>query len=176
MNIIILNFWLVFIVKIKKMIFKEMFKTRKDISYFKKIIWVIGLIILVNLNLVFSNQLWETANAEFNPVPVLWFDVISPILLGIYIAILLVKKWSININHALLWCVSAPCLLLLLTYPTLATLSTYEILPESFSYEFTLTWLFKATISMPIVFGIVGGMTLTLSLFSNHSKATKNYS
>ena len=87
MNIIILNFWLVFIVKIKKMIFKGMFKLRKDISYFKKIIWVIGLIILVNLNLVFSNQLWETANAEFNPVPVLWFDVISPILLGIYIAI-----------------------------------------------------------------------------------------
>ena len=146
---------------------------RKGISYFKKIIWVIGFIILVNLSLDFSNQLRKTANAEFNPVPVLWFDVIAPILLGIYIAILLVKKWSININHALLWCVAAPCLLLLLTYPTLATLSTYEILPESFSYEFTINWLFKATVSTPIVFGIVAGMTLTLSLFSNHSNATK---
>lgn len=146
---------------------------RKGISYFMKIIWVIGLIILVNLNLFFSNQLLETANAEFNPVPVLWFDVIFPILLGIYIALLLVKKWSININPALLWCVAAPCLLLLLTYPTLATLSTLEILPESFSYEFTLTWLFKATISTPTVFGIVAGITLTLSLFSNHLNVTK---
>lgn len=146
---------------------------REGISYFKKTIWVIGFIILVNLSLDFSTQLRETANAEFNPVPVLWFDVIAPILLGIYIAILLVKKWSININHALLWCVAAPCLLLLLTYPTLATLSTYEILPESFSYEFTINWLFKATVSTPIVFGIVAGMTLTLSLFSNHSNATK---
>ena len=146
---------------------------RKDISYFKKIIWVIGLTILVNLNLVFSNQLWETANAEFNPVPVLWFDVISPILLGIYIAILLVKKWSININHALLWCISAPCLLLLLTYQTLVTLSTYEFLSESFSYEFTSTWPFKAIISMPTVFGIVGGMIFTLSLFGNRSNVTK---
>ena len=148
----------------------------KSIGYFKNIIWVIGLIILVNLSSVFKTQLQQTAQEDFNGVPLLWFDVIIPLLLGVYIAILLVKKWSININHALLWCIAAPCILLLLIYPTLATLSTYEILPETFSYEFTLTWLFKATISMPIVFGIVGGMTLTLSLFSNHSKATKNYS
>ena len=153
-----------------------MFKMTKSISYFKKIMWVIGLIILVNLSLVFKTQLQQIAQEDFNGVPLLWFDAIIPILLGAYIAILLVKKWSININYALLWCVAAPCLLLLVIYPTLATLSTYEILPESFSYEFTLNWLFKTTISMPIVFGIVGGMTLILSLFSNHSKATKNYS
>ena len=148
----------------------------KSIGYFKNIIWVIGLIILVNLSSVFKPQLQEIAQLKFNHIPLLWFNVIMPILFGAYISILLVKKWSININYALLWGVAAPCLLLLLIYPTLATLSTYEILPESFSYEFTLNWLFKATISMPIVFGIVGGMTLILSLFSNHSKATKNYS
>lgn len=144
--------------------------------YFKKIIWVLGLVILLNLSLDFRIKIQQTAQEDFNVVPLLWFDAIIPILLGAYIAILLVKKWSININHALLWCVAVPCLLLLVIYPTLATLSTYEILPEGFSYEFTLNWLFKATISMPIVFGIVGGMTLTLSLFSNHLKATKNYS
>lgn len=157
-------------------LFKGMFKITKSIGYFKNIIWVIGLIILVNLSSVFKTQLQEIAQLKFNHIPLLWFNVIIPILFGAYIAILLVKKWSININHALLWGVSIPCLLLLVIYPTLATLSTHEILPESFSYEFTLNWLFKATISMPIVFGIVGGMTLILSLFSNHPKATKNYS
>ena len=160
-------------VKIKKMTSKGMFKVRKSISYLKEIIWVIGFIILVNLSLDFSTQLWKTAKAEFNPVPVLWFDVIASILLGVYIAILLVKKWSININHALLWFVAAPCLLLLLTYPTLVTLSTSEILPESFSYGFTDNWLFKAAMFTPTAFGIVAGMTLTLGIFNNHSSVTK---
>lgn len=145
----------------------------KGVIDFKKIIWVIGLIILINLSLVVRTKLQQTATVDFNIVPLLWFDVISPILIGVYIAILLVRKWSININHALLWCVATPCLLLLLIYPTLATLSNYNILSENVSYEFTLTWLFKPSMTTPIVFGIVAGMCLTLSLFGNYSNATK---
>lgn len=145
----------------------------KGSIYFKKIIWAVGLVILVNLSLDFRIQIQQTAQENFNAVPLFWFDVINSILFGLYISLLLVKKWSIKINHSLLWCVAVPCLLLLLIYPTLSTLASYELLPESFSYTFISTWLFKTAMSTPIVVGIVAGMTMTLSLFNNHSNVTK---
>lgn len=145
----------------------------KGSSYFKKIIWVVGLVILVNISLDFRIQIQQTAHENFNVVPLLWFDVINSILFGFYISLLLVKKWSIKINHSLLWCVAVPSLLLLIIYPTLSTLASYELLPESFTYNFISTWLFKVTMSPPIVIGIVAGLTMILSLFNNQSNVKK---
>ncbi|MEK3766009.1 hypothetical protein [Solibacillus sp. FSL K6-4121] len=142
-------------------------------NYFKKIIWVIGLILLAKFSYDLKVQLQKTAQMEYNIVPVLWFDVISALLLGGYISLLLVNKWSVKINHALLWCVATPCLVLLLIYPTLTTLAVNELIPESFAYSFIAAWVFKVAMTSPNVVGIVAGMTLALSIFSNQSNRAK---
>ncbi|MBD8032973.1 MULTISPECIES: hypothetical protein [Solibacillus] len=142
-------------------------------NYFKKIIWVIGLIILVKLSFDFKIHLQQTAQMEFNIVPVLWYDVMISLLLGWYISILLVQKWSVNVNHALLWCVAVPCLIILLIYPTVVTLAVNKLIPESFSYSFITAWFFKVAMPSPNVVGIVAGMTLAISIFSNDSKVAK---
>lgn len=142
-------------------------------NYFKKIIWVIGLTILAKLSFDLKVQLQKTAQMEYNIVPVLWFDVVSALLLGGYISVLLVQKWSVKINHALLWCVATPCLVLLLIYPTITTLAVYELIPESFAFSFISAWVFKVAMTSPNVVGIVAGMTLALSIFSNDSKVSK---
>lgn len=79
------------------------------------------------------------------------------IILGIYISLIFVKKWSLNINPTLLWGVSIPCLFISIFSPIMITLG------KSISY-----WVIQ--ISTFEVFGIVSGMTLILSLFSNQSK------
>ena len=142
-----------------------------DANYFKKIIWSIGLIILINLSYNFKIQLQQTAQMTFNIVPVLWFDVMVSLLMGCYISILLVQKWSLNVNHALLWCVTVPCLVLVFIYPTVSTLITYELLPESSSFSLILSWSLKIAMSSPYVVGIVAGLTFVLSLFSNSRKS-----
>jgi len=137
---------------------------KKFLPILRKLFWVIGLFIFVTIGTDLRVQVRQTAQMELKIAPVVWFDVIYSILVGLYIALLLVKSWSIKINHSLLWCVAVPCLLFLLIYPTISTL------PENFTSNSISERLFLTSMYSQIIIGIITGVTLTLSLFSHHSK------
>lgn len=139
-------------------------------TYYKKIIWVIGLFILITISIDWKIEMKQTAQEEFNIVPFIWFEMMNSILVGLYISLLFVQKWSIKINHSLLWCVAVPCLLFLFIYPTFSTLGSYQISLENFLSNSILAWLFMSSMYSQIIIGITTGVTLTLSLFSHHSK------
>ncbi|MEK4423614.1 hypothetical protein [Solibacillus sp. FSL K6-1523] len=136
--------------------------------YFWKIIWVIGLIVFIKFSLNFENQMQQTAMAEYNPIPVWWYDVVHPILFGFYLSLLFVKKWSVKINLSLFWCVSMPSFVMLCGYPLLATLSMLGILPDKMLNFSIYTWVLKAFVSYSYVFGMIAGLTIMLSFFSTH--------
>jgi predicted small integral membrane protein len=86
------------------------------VSYFKKLVWVIGLIILIIISFKYENQIQQTANEQFNFLPVIWTKLFISLLFGLYISLVLVKNWSISINSSLLWCVAVPCLVVTFQY------------------------------------------------------------
>lgn len=136
-------------------------------SYCRKILWVIGLVALSFISFNYKNQIQQTASETFNVIPIIWSNSLTSILFGIYLSLILVKKWSLNINRSLLWCVSIPCMLLSLALPIFATLSTFEYLPENISSSSFSFWLIK--ISSTDLFGIIAGLTIILSFFNAHS-------
>lgn len=136
--------------------------------YFWKTIWVIGLIVFINFSLNFENKVQQTAMTEYNLIPVWWFEVVHPLLFGFYLSLLFVKKWSVKVNLSLLWCVAMPSFVLLCSYPLLATLSTFGIMPDKILNLSISTWVFKAFVSYSYVFGMIAGLTIMLSFFSTH--------
>ncbi|WP_299514534.1 hypothetical protein [uncultured Rummeliibacillus sp.] len=138
----------------------------KWLSYFWKILWIIGLIILARLSFSYEIQSKQSADATFNLIPLIWFKVIISILFGLYLSLILVKKWSFKINPSLIWCVSIPSLLLSFTYPITATLASFNNLPEVIANSSILYWLINVRSSSNI-FGIVAGLSLILSLFND---------
>ena len=85
-------------------------KKSNGLSYFLKILWVVGLIILAIISFNYENQLQQTATETFNFILVIWSKLFMSIIFGLYISLLFVKKWSFNINPSLLWCVALPCI------------------------------------------------------------------
>ncbi|MFP3919809.1 hypothetical protein U5N28_18550 [Lysinibacillus telephonicus] len=127
-------------------------------TYLWKLLWVVGLIILSLIILNFENQVRNFVDATLYFSLIFWFNLISSILFGIYISLIFVKTWSLNINTTLLWGVSIPCILISFFYPIMLTLGKAGV-PN---------WIIQ--ISTSEVLGIVSGMTLILSFFSNQSK------
>ncbi|MDF2902990.1 MAG: hypothetical protein K0S25_628 [Bacillus sp. (in: firmicutes)] len=144
-------------------------KKSKWSSYFWKILWVGGFIIFVEISSDLNSQIQLTANETYNLLPVLWFNLFSSIAFGLYISILFVKKWSFKINFPLLLCVSIPCILLSFAYPILATLSSFESLPENIANSTISFWLLK--IFSSDVVGIIAGLTIILSVFDVQLKS-----
>ena len=138
--------------------------------YFKKLVWVIGLIILAIICFNYESQIQQTANEQFNFIPVIWTKLIISLIFGLYISLLLVKNWSIRINSSLLWCVAVPCLLLTIAVPILVTLAAADRLPDMISSSPILMELQK-TYSINIL-GFTAGLTTLISLFNNHPKQT----
>lgn len=136
------------------------------LSYFWKILWIIGLIILARISFIYEIQVKQSANETFSLIPLIWFKVIISIVFGLYVSLIFVKKWSFNINPSLIWCVSIPSLLLSFIYPIVATLASFNNLPEVIANSSILYWLINVT-SSSNVFGIVAGLSLILSLFNN---------
>lgn len=137
----------------------EKFKSQE---YLLKILWVIGLTILAVINYNVINQLSLTAQATFNHFLVIWARPILSIIFGLYLSLIFIKKWSININASLLWCVAVPCLLLSFLYPLLVTASTNN--PGLFLTSFINFLIY--TIYHSNIFGVVAGLTFILSLFA----------
>lgn len=134
--------------------------------YFWKVVWVIGLILIVNFSIDFESQLQKASTKEFDIIPILWFEVLHPILLGFYVALIFAKKWAAKINLSLFWCVTIPSLLLLCSYPLFATLSNFDLLPDRLYNLSIFTWGSNVFISYSYVLGMIAGLTLVLSFFS----------
>ena len=140
-------------------------KNSKWTSYFWKIFWVVGLIIMAIISSNIVNHFKQVASETFNLFPFLWSSLLVSIIFGIYIALIFVKKWSLNLNPTLLWCVTIPCTLISFFYPILATLGSKF---ENLTFSFIPYWLIR--ISTLEVFGIIAGLTLILSIFDTQSK------
>ena len=140
------------------------------LSYFWKILWIIGLIVLARLSFSYEIQIKQSANETFSLIPFIRFKLLVSIVFGLYLSLIFVKKWTFNINPSLLWCISIPSLLLSFTYPITATLTSFKNLPEVIANSSILYWLIIVTSSSNI-FGIVAGLSLILSLFSE----SRNY-
>lgn len=67
-------------------------KNSKWTSYFWKIIWVIGLIIIAIISSNIVNYFKQMASETFNLLPLLWSNLFVSIIFGIYIALILVKN------------------------------------------------------------------------------------
>jgi hypothetical protein len=136
--------------------------------YFLKIIWLIGFIILVVGSSDFKNHIQQTGKETFNMIPVLWSIPFISIVVGCYISILFVKRWTFKLNLPLLLCVSLPCILLAFAYSILATFTSFgsvPILVVSSNLSFLLVKIFSAD-----VVGIVAGLTLILSILNGKSE------
>ena len=139
-------------------------KKSKWLSYFLKILWVVGLIILTIISFDYENQMHQTASETFNLIPVIWSKLFISIIFGLYFSLIFVKKWLFSINSSLLWCVAIPCITLSFAFPIFVTLSSTDYLPEIISSTPISSGLQK--IYSTNVFGIIAGLTIILSLFN----------
>src|SRR3954471_22546593 len=134
------------------------------LSYFLKILWFVGLIILAIISFNYENQIQQTASETYNFIPVIWSKLFISIIFGLYISLVFVKKWSFSINPSLLWCVAIPCIILSFAFPIFVTLSSVDYLPEIITSSPISSGLQK--IYSTNVFGIIAGLTIILSLFN----------
>lgn len=142
-----------------------MIKSNKS-PYFWKFLWIIGLIILSVISENIKNQMQQTAFETYDFVQILWFNLLISILFGLYISLIIVKKWSFHLNQPLLWCITIPSILLSLFYPILVTLASFESLQEKIANLPLAPWFVTAFSSE--VWGIILGLSIILSLFNAH--------
>ena len=135
--------------------------------YFWKIVWIIGLIVLVYLSLNVEDYLQQVASETYNPFPLYWYISLDSFILGIYISLIFIQKWSFNVQTTLLCFVFIPSLLITFCTPILVMIEGW-----SDSVVYIPYWLIR--ISQVEVFGIVAGMTLMLGTFINQLQRTDN--
>ncbi|MGE7093589.1 hypothetical protein ACQKII_19460 [Lysinibacillus sp. NPDC048646] len=143
-------------------------KSSMWLVYGRKFFWLIGLILLVMLCSNIEKIIQQTVSETFNFMPVIWSNPIIAVIIGFYISLIIVKKWSFNINPSLLWCVAIPCMLLTFAYPVFASLASIESYQLDIKNPIIINWLLQ--IYSTDVFGIIAGMTVILSIFSAPKK------
>ena len=132
------------------------------LPYFWKALWVAGLIVLAIMSFDYTIQAKQTMGETLNQVSYVWTKLFISIIFGLYISLLLVKKWSLKINPSLLICVTIPCLLLSFSYPIWSI------------HEFNLSPLivfYLMKILSTDLLGTIGGLTLVLGIFNTHSES-----
>ncbi|RHW41572.1 hypothetical protein D1B31_07590 [Neobacillus notoginsengisoli] len=137
-------------------------------NYLLKILWVVGLVFLAKLSFDYKNAVKQASNDTFNLTPVIWANFFTSVIFGLYLSLVLIKKWSFKINHALLWFAAVPCLLLALIYPLLASFEYAGDGPPI--WEHSLAQLVMIGMGNPGLFGIAGGLIMMLSVFDARTK------
>lgn len=146
---------------------------RKNWSpYLWKLLWTVGLIALLtikyNLELKVKNHMATT----FQMLPIIWFQFIASFLLGNYLSLLFIKKWSVKWNWTLIVCVTLPFLIIACYYPIAVTIIENTSLdPNNYSVPFPY-WMLQ--INLHGIPAIVAGLTLMSGLFSKTSKVTNS--
>ncbi|MEK5333164.1 MULTISPECIES: hypothetical protein [unclassified Lysinibacillus] len=130
---------------------------KKWSPYLWKLFWVIGLFLLTIISYEIKNEIKVMSDSTFSIAPVFWTNFITLFMWGVYLSLLFIKKWTININLPLLICVFTPCFLISIFLP-IAT-----ILP--LALPIGGVWFSKVISSYFIE--IVAGLTFMLSIFNN---------
>lgn len=126
---------------------------------FRKLIWMIGFLLLVFGSISIKQHFKELASSTFNPSAFVWVSSMIAIVIGGYIALLFIKQAQVKLNRGLFLFVTMPCLLLTLYYPILTIIpSVAEPIPLFMSASFI-------QFTSQEIFGVVAGLTLVLSLF-----------
>lgn len=134
-----------------------------------KLIWVVGLIVLVLLCYHWEQMLKQQVQTTYDVLPLFWFNSFAPFFIGMYTAPLFIKRWSFTLNTPLILCVTAPCLIFSFYDPMISTLTAKGVfLPSFFSADLTF-WLLSIN-SYGIV-PLVAGCTLIYGLFGVASKS-----
>ncbi|HWL24308.1 MAG TPA: hypothetical protein VNR38_11270 [Ureibacillus sp.] len=137
---------------------------KKLIPYLWRLAWVVGLFILTIISFDIEDQIDSFSTATFNIMPNIWANFLIPFIWGIYLSLILIKKWAFRINLPLFLCVFLPCMLLSLIFP-LSFLT-------SFHFPIGLGWIIKIMSSGLIE--IVAGLTLMLSIFNSNNNERIN--
>jgi hypothetical protein len=143
----------------------------KRLEYLSKLLWLIGLVVLLFIRFHFEQIILENTKESFNMLPSFWFGALIPFVMGLYIGLIFMKGKSIQLNKSLLLCVVLPCLIIILYSPitfTIASMASHQ--SNSFTAPIPF-WMLQLTDHG--VLAIVTGITLMAALFS-HDKKTKS--
>lgn len=129
-------------------------------TYVMKLLWGVGLFVLIFSSSTLGLSVQKKAETTFINEPLFWFDSMVPVVFGLYLSLLFVKRWTVKVHKPLFLCVTIPCLILTLYVPSVYTFSfspsVEDFLPNPF-------WLLSKD-SFRII-PIVAGLTLLPSLF-----------
>lgn len=128
-------------------------------AYVWKLLWLVGFIILLNFHFSLGKEINDTVSTTYEMTPLLWFKTVAPFVIGLYIALVFVKRWAWKFNLPLFLCVALPSLLI-----HISTSLIYIVPIENITYPL---WFASANTSNLI--GIVVGISLVLSVFSGSS-------
>ncbi|KGR79023.1 hypothetical protein [Ureibacillus manganicus] len=129
---------------------------KKLLPYLWKLAWVVGLFLLIIIGFDIEKQIQSYSASTFNIAPNIWGFFIIHFIWGIYLSLILIKKWTFQINLPLLICVFLPCVLFSLILPISAITSMH--------FPFGV-WFLNVIPSG--VIEIVAGLTFMLSIFNN---------
>ncbi|CEG25665.1 hypothetical protein BN1002_00481 [Bacillus sp. B-jedd] len=127
------------------------------------LLWVAGLVIISKFAFDYENVVKNDSSGTFNLTPLIWAKFFSSIIFGLYLSLVLIKKWSIKINHGLLWFAAVPCFVLAILLPLVATFEYGGGGPAM--WEHSLAQLLMIAMGNSGLFGIAAGLTLLLSFF-----------
>lgn len=145
---------------------------RKWSPYVWKLLWTAGLIALLIISYKLELKVKNHVATTFQILPIIWLQFIANFVLGIYLSLLFIKKWSVKWNWSLIVCVTLPFLILSIYLPVAITfVQSMAQDPNNFSVPIP-NWLMKiTTYGIP---AIVAGLTLMIGLFSKTTR-TNNY-
>lgn len=146
---------------------------RKNWSpYVWKLLWTIGLIVLLMISYNLELKVKTHVATSFHMLPIIWFQFIANLVLGVYLSLLFIKKWSFNRNWSLLVCVTLPSLFFACYYPiVISIIENTTADPSNYSVPFLYPVLQMNFNGIP---AIISGLTLMIGLFSTSPKVTNN--
>ncbi|MBY0121627.1 hypothetical protein [Bacillus sp. S/N-304-OC-R1] len=121
-----------------------------------KLLWFAGLLGLLFISNHFELIVKKKVNETFITLPLIWFYSIVPFIFGVYISLLLVKKWLFKMNKQLFLCVTVPCLIISFYYPIVATFFPNAAFPFVF-------WIINPTSAG--IASIVAGLSIIMAFF-----------
>lgn len=124
--------------------------------YLWKLAWVVGLFLLTIISFNIEKHIDSYSTSIQSITPVYCANFLIHLIWGVYLSLILIKKWTFQINKSLFLCVFLPCFLFSV------------ILPVGFltSINFPIggVWFIKIVSSGLIE--IVAGLTFMLSIFN----------
>jgi hypothetical protein len=132
-----------------------------QLAFLYRLVWFVGFFILLLAENYYVG-VFTKLKYSFIVLPWLWFEAAAPIILGMYTAIIFVRKWGFKPNSPILFCIALPCLILTFYIPAAYTMATFNI------HVHIPTWYPDLDIIEMASF--VGGLTLIRGLFSSNNK------